>query len=266
MTKRPDKTPVQGEKKWAVRLNRWTLWSSRHYLRLMLIAVALFVGLPFAAPVFMHLGLEGPGNVIYSMYSPLCHQFAFRSWFLFGEQSAYPRAEANLPGLRPYEDFLPQVNAALAGRLDSSTLALEMNSKAFLGDPQMGYKIAICQRDVGIYAGLFIGGLIYAIPYVRKRLRPVPILLYIFLGLGPIGLDGFSQLLSYPPFQLWEPRESTPLFRLATGLLFGLMNAWLAFPYLEASARDVIREIEAKFAARRQREAGAVRRRARSTS
>jgi uncharacterized membrane protein len=263
MTKRPEKTP---EKKWAVRLNRWTMWSSRHYLRLMLIAVAIFVGLPFAAPVFMHLGLEGPGNVIYSMYGGLCHQFAFRSWFLFGEQSAYPRAEAHLPGLQPYENYLPQVEQALAGQLNTSNLALELNSKAFLGNPEMGYKIAICQRDVGIYIGLFMGGLIYAIPYVRKRLRPVPILLYIFLGLGPIGLDGFSQLLSNPPFELWSPRESTPVFRMATGLLFGLMNAWLAYPYLEASARDVIREIEAKFAARRQRETGVEGRRARSAS
>lgn len=264
MTKRPE-NPAP-EKKWAVRLNRWTLWSSRHYLRLMLIAVAIFVGLPFAAPILMRAGLEGPGRVIYSMYSPLCHQFAFRSWFLFGEQSAYPRAEANLPGLTPYEHYLPQVDQALGDRLDTGNLALETNSKAFLGNADMGYKVAICQRDVGIYLGLFMGGLIYAIPYVRKRLRPVPLLLYIFLGLGPIGLDGFSQLLSYAPFQLWPPRESTPAFRMATGLLFGLMNAWLAFPYLEASARDVIREIEAKFAARRQREAAGTSRRARSVS
>lgn len=264
MTKRPEETPP--EKKWAVRLNRWTLWSSRHYLRLMLIAVAIFVGLPFAAPILMHAGLDGPANTIYAMYSPLCHQFAFRSFFLFGEQSAYPRTEANLPGLQPYESFLPQIEQALGGRLDTSNLALETNSRMFTGDPQMGYKVAICQRDVGIYSGLFIGGLIYAIPYVRRRLRPVPILLYIFLGLGPIGLDGFSQLLSYAPFHLWTARELTPAFRMATGLLFGLMNAWLAFPYLEASARDVIREIEAKFAARRQREAGGAARRARSAS
>jgi uncharacterized membrane protein len=240
MTKQPDKAP---EKKWAVRMNRWTLWSSRHYLRLMLIAIAIFVGLPFAAPVLMRAGLDGPGNTIYAMYSALCHQFAFRSWFLFGEQLVYPRAEANVPGLTTYESYLPQIERALGDELQTGNLALETNSRSFVGNPEMGYKVAICQRDVGIYFGLFAGGLIYAIPYVRKRLRPVPLLLYIFLGL-----------------------ESTPVLRMVTGLLFGLMNAWLAFPYLEASARDVIHEIEAKFEARRQREAGSAARRARSAS
>jgi hypothetical protein len=30
-------------------------------------------------------------------------------------------------------------------------------------------------------------------------------------------------------------RESTPFLRTVTGLLFGLLNVWLAYPYLEES-------------------------------
>jgi len=73
------------------------------------------------------------------------------------------------------------------------------------------------------------------------------LLLYVFLGLGPIGLDGFSQLLGYPPFNLWPPRETLPVFRVLTGAIFGLMSAWLAFPYLELSMQDARRDIEAKL-------------------
>jgi uncharacterized membrane protein len=72
-------------------------------------------------------------------------------------------------------------------------------------------------------------------------------LLYLLLGLGPIGLDGFSQLLSNPPLSLWPARESTPLFRTVTGALFGLMNGWLALPYLEEAMRETRQEVTAKL-------------------
>ncbi len=39
-----------------------------------------------------------PANVIYAIYKPLCHQFGFRSFFLFGEQPYYPLKEAGMPG------------------------------------------------------------------------------------------------------------------------------------------------------------------------
>ncbi|MCZ2095058.1 MAG: DUF2085 domain-containing protein [Anaerolineae bacterium] len=101
--------------------------------------------------------------------------------------------------------------------------------------------------DISIYSALFVGGLIYAIPVVRRRLRPIPIWLYVFIGIVPIGIDGFSQLLGYPPFNLWQPRETLPIYRVLTGVLFGLANAWLAFPYLELSFRDTRQALEAKL-------------------
>jgi hypothetical protein len=70
---------------------------------------------------------------------------------------------------------------------------------------------------------------------VRRRLRPLPIWAWLFFGLLPIALDGGSQLLSAFPFSPFEVRESTPFLRTLTGLLFGLSNAWLAYPYVEES-------------------------------
>ena len=239
----------------AVRANRWVLNLSRHYLRWVLLLIGIYVGLPFLAPTLMHFGLTLPANVIYTAYSPLCHQFAFRSWFLFGEQPAYPRTQANVPGLKPLEAYQSEVSAAYGHSVDLSQWSVdtELAARNFLGTPRMGYKVALCERDIAIYGALFTCGVIYAIPYVRRRLRGVPLWLYAFLGLGPIGLDGFSQLLGYPPFSLWPARETTPFFRTLTGITFGLMNAWLAFPYLEASARDTVKAIEEKFARREER-------------
>jgi len=242
---------------WAIRLNQWTLSLSRHWLRWLLLLIGLYVGLPFVAPTLMHFGLTGPARLLYTAYSPMCHQFAFRSWFLYGEQPAYPRAQANVSGLKPLEDYAPDVNAGLSQPVDLSqwTAQLQFLSRDFVGDQRMGYKVALCERDIAIYGALFIGGVIYCIPYIRRRLRPVPLWLYVLLGIVPIGLDGFSQLLGYPPFNLWPARETSPLFRTITGALFGIMNAWLALPYLEASARDMVIEIEDKFRKLRQRQA-----------
>jgi uncharacterized membrane protein len=243
-----------------VRVNRWTLLFSRYWIRPILVVLGLYAFLPIAAPVMMHLGLTGPAKTIYTLYSPVCHQFSFRSWFLFGEQSAYPRESANIAGLTPYEAYLPEVDAQTVPPPNTpANLKLELTSKSFIGDEKMGYKVAICQRDIAIYTALFLGGLIYMLPVVRKYLRPVPWWLYVLLGLLPIGIDGFSQLLSnpLPPLWttgLWPVRETHPFFRTITGALFGLMNAWLAFPYLEQSARDVVKEIESKFERRQQRE------------
>jgi uncharacterized membrane protein len=92
---------------------------------------------------------------------------------------------------------------------------------------------------------MLIGGIGFG--FVRRRLRPCPLWLYLLLGIAPIGLDGFSQLLGYPPFNFWEPRETLPVFRVLTGALFGFMNVWLGFPYFEQSMKETAAEIEAKF-------------------
>jgi uncharacterized membrane protein len=231
------------------RINRWTLGASKHWLRWFCLVVGLYVAGPFLAPTLMHLGLTGPANLLYTAYSPMCHQFAFRSWFLYGEQPAYPRALAHTPGLQPYENFAADINSGYPQPIDPRNFSFEMEiqSRQFIGNDRMGYKVAICERDIAIYGTLFLASLIYAIPIVRRHVRPVPIWLYLLLGVIPIGIDGFSQLLSYPPFNFWPPRESTPIFRTVTGACFGLMNAWLALPYLEASARDMVHQIQSKF-------------------
>jgi uncharacterized membrane protein len=249
-----------------LRLNIWLLRLSRRWLTVALTIIGIYSALPWVAPTLMHFGITGPAHLLYFAYGPFCHQFAFRSFFLFGEQPAYPRAIAGT-SLTPYETYVadsPEFKQALSnwvGQPERSMFAtvdevdpyifsydLQFASKDFFGDPQMGYKLTLCERCIAIYTGLFVGGVIYSIPNVRRRLRPVPIWLYLLLGIMPIGIDGFSQLLSYPPFNLWAPRETEPVFRVLTGALFGLMNAWLAFPYIEFSFRDTRAALEAKLA------------------
>lgn len=232
---------------WALRLNFWALAFSKHWLRIALTAIGIFAALPIVAPTLMRLGMTAPASLLYTLYSPFCHQFAFRSIFLYGEQPFYPRAIANTP-YEPYEAYAERIEGLKPAESPTDfSIAFWMPARNFVGNEQMGYKTALCARDVAIYLALFAGGSIYSIPYVRRRLRPMPIWIYAIVGLGPIGLDGVSQLLSYEPFSLWQARETTPFFRIATGALFGLMNAWLAFPYIEMSMREMRYDIETKL-------------------
>lgn len=222
----------------AIRLNRGLLFFARHWLAAFNLAVLMYVGLPFLAPTLMHFGYQRQARWIYTVYSPLCHQLAFRSWFVFGEQPAYPRALAGTD----------LINFGQATGMDENDY---IGARAFLGNPTVGYKTALCERDVAIYGGIFLSGLAFA--FLRKRLKPIPIWLWFVLGIMPIALDGGTQLISMLPIPglayILPMRESTPFLRTLTGGLFGVMNVWLAYPYIEESFAETRALIAAKLQA-----------------
>ena len=214
-------------------LDSVTEWLSSHYLLLFNLSLFLYTGLPFIAPVLMKTGNTSPARIIYTIYSPFCHQMAFRSWFLFGEQPYYPRELAGVTSVASYETAILQNQDVVEASLDFITSA-----RAFLGNEQVGYKIALCERDIALYAGLLLFGIVFAIS--GRKIKQIPWYLWVVFGLIPIGVDGASQLpglISGLPG--WLPvRESTPLLRTLTGGLFGTLSAWYLFPLVEETMRD----------------------------
>jgi uncharacterized membrane protein len=249
-------------------VDRGILWFSRHWVAALTVLAGLYAGIPFLAPVAMNAGLTGPANVIYRVYSPVCHQFAFRSWFLFGNQPAYPRARADVQHLGTFEEYAgaePAFDGVDVNVLDGD---LVFAAKQFQGSERMGWKVAFCERDVSIYAAIALFGLAFiALKSMGVKVPPLPFWAYLLIAIAPIGLDGFSQLFANPPFNgfglAWYPiRESTPFLRALTGGLFGLGNAWLAYPYIEESMQDTVKTLERKLSragerAPREAEAGA---------
>jgi uncharacterized membrane protein len=211
----------------------FSLWLSRHYLAIFNIFVFLYVGLPFLAPILMKIGATTPAGWIYRAYGSVCHQFAFRSFFLFGEQPVYPRVEAGVKGLIPYQQ---------ATGLNESDL---WAARGYRGNNQVGYKVALCERDVAIYGGILLFGLLFV--SLRRRVKSLHWIIWIIIGLVPIGLDGVSQLISQPPLSLIAFRESTPLLRIITGFLFGFTTAWFGYPYVEESMVENRKFLEGKL-------------------
>jgi uncharacterized membrane protein len=219
-------------------------WLSKHYLSLLNLLVFLYVGLPFLAPTLLKINMTVPARLIYSIYSPLCHQFGFRSFFLFGEQPYYPLKEAGLVNIKTFDQITGYND--LANPLSISRLY----ARQFTGNPMVGYKVALCERDVAIYGAIVVFGLIYGL--TKRRLPQLHWIIWILIGLGPISLDGFSQLFSqfnwswlaqYLPY-----RESTPFLRVLTGFLFGFTTAWFAYPNIEESMRETRQFFIKKFA------------------
>jgi uncharacterized membrane protein len=210
-------------------VDRFGHWLSKRYLLLLNLLLFLYVGLPFLAPVLMNAGLPQFARPIYGLYGAVCHQLGFRSWFLFGEQPVYPRAGAGLEGYQTFEQ---------ATGIEEDGASSLLDARNFVGNEQVGYKVAFCQRDVAIYGGMLIFGLLYAA--TGRRLRSFHWIFWLLVGILPVALDGFSQLFSQiPPLDTLFPyRESTPLFRTLTGFLFGFTTAWFGFPLLEESMTE----------------------------
>ncbi len=209
-------------------VDRLVVFITQHWLLLVTLALGIFDGLPFLAPVLLHLGITGPADAIYRAYSLTCHQLAYRSYFFFGAQPVYTTA---------------QLQSAL-GVTNPASDAFYWRD--FLGNPQLGFKMAWCERDAAIYTTLLLGSILFAV--VRTRLKPLNWRVYL-LFIAPMAIDGFWQLFTSPivilPFL--PAHESDYLLRGITGALFGLGSVWLAYPYLEEAMRDARAQAESQY-------------------
>lgn len=204
----------------------WPAWANG--------AFGLLWTLPWLAPLLMKLGAVGPARVIYAFYGFLCHQLADRSFFLFGPRFMYS-----------YTDLLPFAPDADTWR------AL----RAFVGTPELGYKVAWSDRMVWMYGGILVGGLLFA--GLRRRIRPLGWRGFVLMVL-PMAVDGGTHWLSdfagvgrgFRYNNAWLATvtgHALPQWfyigngvgsfnfwmRLLTGLLFGLAVVWLAYPVLD---------------------------------
>lgn len=197
----------------------------RFYILIFAFVFSLYTGLAFLAPVLMHHGWVLPAMLLYKFFGFFCHQLPYRSFFLFGRQVFYPLASANMDrGILTFEE---------------ATQNTEMNFfdlKSFVGNPQMGYKVALCQRDIAIYLAIVLFCFIFLIS--NYRIPRLHWILWVFIGLFPIGLDGLTQLFSTIIPAIFPARESTPFLRVITGAMFGFNTAWFLFPYLDKKLKE----------------------------
>ncbi|OGN94170.1 MAG: hypothetical protein A2Y88_04050 [Chloroflexi bacterium RBG_13_48_10] len=205
-----------------------------HWIVPISILLGIYIGLPFMAPVFMHARWDGAARVIYFIYSWLCHQLPERSFFFFGSKFTYSLAE---------------IQNAWQNTINPVIL------RQFIGNTDMGWKVAWSDRMISMYTSLWLFGLLWWL--VRRRLKPLP-WWGMALFLLPMAVDGTSHFFSdlagigqgfrftndwlavltghiFPASfyygDAWGSFNS--LMRLLTGILFGLGIVWYTYPYLD---------------------------------
>jgi uncharacterized membrane protein len=194
---------------------------------------------PFLAPLFMHLGWNGPANATYFVYSFFCHQLPERSYFLFGPQISYS---------------LKDIQAVWMDTINPLLL------RKFTGTPEMGWKVAWSDRMISFYGGVWLFALIWY--PLRRRMRSLP-WWGLILFLLPITLDGGTHFISdfagigqgFRYTNPWLVDLTRSAFsatfyagdalgsfnswmRIITGLLAGMGLVWFAFPYLEEALSE----------------------------
>ncbi|MER2599152.1 MAG: DUF2085 domain-containing protein [Caldilineales bacterium] len=196
-------------------MDRLILALARHWVAFFAIMLLLYAGLPFLAPVLMRVGLPGPARIIYTIYMPACHQLPDRSYFLFGEKTVYTLSELE------QANVLPGVSV--------------LQRRHYIGDETLGWKVALCERDVAIYAMMLVMGLIFAA--LKRRIAKIPVWVFVVFVI-PIAVDGLSQLAGLRTSNWW--------LRSVTGALFGAGLVWLAYPHLDEAMHDIRLGLERK--------------------
>lgn len=216
------------------RVEQLTAWLRRYWIIPIATFLGLYVVLPFVAPFFMQMGFETAARVIYTIYSTQCHQLPERSFFLFGPRWMYSLGEVQTV----WQDTL-------------NPLVL----RQFIGNPQMGWKVAWSDRMVSMYGSLFIFAVLWWI--FRHRIGRLPWWGFLLLLL-PMAVDGTSHFFSdlsglgqgFRDQNLWLAELTNHAFpigfyvgdalgsfnswmRLISGVLFGLGVVWFGFPYLD---------------------------------
>ncbi|MGB3715140.1 MAG: DUF2085 domain-containing protein [Candidatus Promineifilaceae bacterium] len=238
-----------GNRTWAIWLNRLVYRLSRLWLLPISFLIAVYVGLPWAAPLFMEMGWVRAGNAIYLLYATQCHQLPQRSFFLFGDQPMYSLAD---------------VQTAWQNSNNPNVL------RQFIGESAMGWKVAWSDRMVFMYTTILLWGALFWL--VRKRLKPLP-WWGLVLFLLPIVVDGFTHMISdftagiglgFRYSNTWLGALTNNAFpatfytgdalgsfnswmRIVTGLLFSLGIVWAFYPRLHNAFTNTASRINEKF-------------------
>lgn len=212
--------------------------SQINWLNVFLLVYGLFVFLPFLAPLMMKWDLPAVGRIIYFIYSFFCHQLPERSLFFFGPRWMYSISEIG----------------SVWQNTDNPLIL-----RQFIGNSQMGWKVAWSDRMISMYGGIWLAALVWS--FYRKH-RKLSVWIFILLA-SPMVLDGFTHLMSdfsglaagfrytnhwlavvtlnYFPstFYIGDSLGSfNSSMRWLSGFLFAFGFVWWLFPYLFETSVD----------------------------
>jgi uncharacterized membrane protein len=219
------------------KVNRFSLWLSRHWLALVNLFFLTYVGLPFLAPLLLANGYTRAANVIYQLYNFACHQFPSRTFFVGGEQVC-----------------MCHRCVAMYGTIFLGGLVFGLVRHCLKPLPLQWYLLFLI--PIGLDGGLAMAG---------ELSQVIPTFILSGLGLvvlAAIGVVVFKQrerswpsylilvigLLAVLYLQFFGPHYSNYYLRTITGFIFGFGTVWFVYPLMEESFLDIWRDTKLKLA------------------
>ena len=202
----PDRTGIVPTRKREPFLDRAARFIGRHWLRLAVVGMAVYVGFPWLAPVFAALGWWGIADPIYTVYALTCHQLPERAGNLFGYQVAFCYRNTALYG-----------GVALFGA--AFGMARQGSVPGWLG---------FLRRPLPWW-----GLVLFLLPMAVDGITHM-------LGLRDSGFAAMGDMdASFGSFYFGsQPGSLNWWLRIVTGLLAALGAVWFAFPRMQRAVDD----------------------------
>ncbi len=187
----------------------------RHAFIIYMFFSLVFFIIVVGAPVSALLGWDDVASGLYNAAVPFCHQWDYRSWCIFNASTGWIVEDCiphNYSGVVMQETKFTVASHYWDGPFTYSRSQAGRNrAEHIIRDSMDGYKMAMCARDTAMYFGLVFAGILFL--FVHNYVRRAPPIIYFFISIIPLGIDGTGQLLN-----LWE---STNLIRGITGFIVG---------------------------------------------
>ena len=180
------------------------------------IVLMIIWNLGFYMPaLWMSQGNTALAEPVYIAYSFTCHQLDHRSLCY------YPNYSGIIASCNPQ---------------DENDFA---HGDVIIPDPILGvgYKLAVCSRDVAIYGAMLAGAIIWAVLNMKNLATQIwPDAKWLILATIPIALDGGTQIIGL--------RQSTNELRVITGAIIGVAVAFYLIPAFNQIFNPIISDVK----------------------
>ncbi len=192
--------------------------------------LVIYATLPILSPIAFKLGYYKVGKGIQFTYRAFCHQAVERSLYLFADGNEEKNLEPAIAQFYNVEDLKRYGVIPETSYPENVSWSFKFLGYPYWGNEEVGYKVAYCIRDTGLYTGIAISSVVTYVILQRKKREgeniqevKVPAWIYAVLML-PMALDGgFQTLAEYAKFTFVPQAyvDNIPK-RIITGVLFGM--------------------------------------------
>ncbi len=226
-------------------LQKQILKFARHWELAINGVFALVLAGAILAPGLMAFGWDDAASWLYRQYAPHDHQLPQRSYFLFSSDG----------GIKSYE--LDEILALGAN---------QFNLRAFVGDADIGFKMAMNHRMTAIFIGLLTGGLLWSSYAWQPRVTRFLLILFVL----PMFVDALTHMADERLGTVWRAGNLWSVWltngimpesyytgtaigtinwwlRTVTGMFFGLGTSLYLFPFFEHRFNAIRKELEPKL-------------------